>query len=151
MTSLTQTTTTKRFKQKIFVLFESVMPITVSWKAAQTAQLNPHSNDAVTQKENLMANWVNKAKLAKPKGQHAHEHLLHLTGHILKPSLVFPIRQHTPANCNKTSHSCKQHFLYCSQNIYYTKEEKEVPRVTEKLDNKIWRNEKWLLRHTLKK
>lgn len=113
------------------------MPITVSWKDVQTAQLNPHSKDAVTQKETPMANWVNKAKLAKPKRQHAHEPLLHFSGHILKPSLVFQssaIRLHIPE---------KKHFLYCSQNIDYTKEEKQVPRFTEKLDNKICRNEKW--------
>lgn len=100
MTSLTQKQQ-QRFKQKSFISFESLMPITVSWKDVQTGQLNPHSNDAVTQKETLMAKWVNKAKLAKPKGQHAHDLPLHFNGHILKPSFVFPssaIRLPIPVN-----------------------------------------------------
>lgn len=80
-------------------IWVSLMPITVRWKDAQTAQFNPHSVNAVTQKENLMANWVNKAQLAKTKGHHAHQHLLHLTGiylnlvshfHILQQDFTFP-------------------------------------------------------------
>lgn len=47
------------------------MTINVRQKDVQTAQFNPHSNNAVTQKDNVMANWVNKVKLAKTKRQHA--------------------------------------------------------------------------------
>lgn len=62
MTSLTQHNLRAQIREKkkshILISFEILVPITVRGKDAQTAQLNIHSNDAATQKENLMADRI---------------------------------------------------------------------------------------------